>query len=167
MIHHISISARDPQRVARVIAELWRAEALSFPPLPGAFIVIAGDSHGTAIEVSPLGLELTPGEGDQEVQASLSEAPSPFTATHAALSVPLSEARIKEIAARESWRAETFDRGRAFRLVEFWVENRLLLELLPPEMAQRYLDFMTPRNFAEQFHLELPAAQEPLNQLRQ
>ena len=162
MIHHISISARDPRRVARVIAELWQTQALSFPPLPGAFIVIAGDGHGTAIEVSPLGTELTPGEGDEQVQARLNEAPSPFTATHAALSVPVSEARIKEIAAREGWRAETFDRGPAFRLVEFWVENRLLIELLPPDMAQRYLDFMTPRNFAERFQLELPEAQERL-----
>jgi hypothetical protein len=162
MIHHISISARDPQRVARVIAELWQTESLPFPPIPGAFIVIAGDGHGTAIEVSPLGMELTPGEGDQEVQARLNEDSSPFTATHAALSVSASEARIKEIAAREGWRAETFERGAAFRLVEFWVENRLLIELLPPEMVRRYLDFMTPRNFAEQFRLELPEARESL-----
>ncbi|HJQ26969.1 MAG TPA: hypothetical protein VKA60_23980 [Blastocatellia bacterium] len=159
MIHHISISASEPQRVAGVITELWQTVALPFPPLPGAFIVIAEDGHGSAIEVSPLGTELAPGEGDQEVQARLNETASPFTATHAALSVPISEAQIKEVAAREGWRAETFDRGPAFRLVELWVENRLLIELLPPEMAQRYLDFMTPRNFAERFQLELPGAQ--------
>lgn len=162
MIHHISIPAKDPQRVARVIAELWQGEALPFPPFPDSFIVIAGDDHGTAIEVAPLGLELVPGQDMEEAQPKINEAASPYTTTHAALSTPLSEARIKEIAAREGWRAETFDRGPAFRLVEFWVENRLMLEFLPPNMVQRYLDAMKPHKYAELFGLELPHEQEQL-----
>jgi hypothetical protein len=151
MIHHISIAARDPQRVARVIAELWQTEALPFPPVPGAFIVIADDEHGTAIEVSPLGTELVPGDGDTEAQPTLNDSVSPFTATHAAISVPLSAARVKEIAAREGWRTGTFERGGVFQVIEFWIEDRLLLELLSPDMVQRYLDFLTTRNFAELF----------------
>ena len=158
MIHHISIAAKDPRHVASVIAELWGGTAMPFPPFPGAFIVMPGDKYGTAIEIGPLGNELVPGADGQEVQVQPGYAASQFTATHAALSVPLSEARIKQIAAREGWRAGTFDRGPAFRLVELWVENRLLLELLPPEMAGRYLEFMEPRNFAEVFGVEmLPA----------
>ncbi|MDT7541415.1 MAG: hypothetical protein QOE33_1319 [Acidobacteriota bacterium] len=150
MIHHISIAAKDPQRVARVIAELWQTEALPFPPVPGAFIVIADDEHGTAIEVSPLGTELVPGMSDEEeAQPTLNDSASPFTATHAALSVPLSAERVKEIAAREGWRTGTFERGGVFDVIEFWVEDRLLLELLSPDMVQRYLDFLTTRNFAE------------------
>jgi hypothetical protein len=156
MIHHISISARDPQRVARVIAELWQTQFLPFPPFPGSYIVILNDAYGTAIEVTPLGTELQPGQDDEEVQPGVNVNSSAFTATHAALSVPISEAQIKEIAAREGWRAGTFDRGPAFRLVEFWVEDRMLIELLPPAMVQRYLDFMNTRNFAELFELELP-----------
>jgi hypothetical protein len=151
MIHHISIGAKDPRRVARVIAELWQTVALPFPPVPGGYIVIADDGHGTAIEVTPLGTEIVPGEGDAEAQSRVNAGASPFTATHAALSVPLSAERVKEIAAREGWRTGTFERGGAFQVVELWVEGRLLLELLPPEMAQRYLDFLTPRNYAEAF----------------
>jgi hypothetical protein len=162
MIHHISITAKDPQRVANILAELWQTVALPFPPFPGSYIVIVDDGRGTAIEIAPLGTELMPGEGDQEVQPGRNDNPSPFTATHAALSVPVSEERIKEIAAREGWRAETFDRVQAFRLVEFWVEDRLLLELMSPDMVQRYLDFLTTRNFAELFGFELPQAQEQL-----
>jgi hypothetical protein len=162
MIHHISIAAKNPQHVAGVIAELWQGEALPFPPFPGAFIVIAGDEYGTAIEVAPIGVELTPGKDDEEVQPKINQAPSPFTTTHAALSIPLSEARVKEIAAREGWRAETFERGGAFRLVEFWIENRMLIELLPPNMVQRYLDAITPHNYAEIFGLERPQAEEQL-----
>jgi hypothetical protein len=153
MIHHISIGAKDPQRVARVIAELWQTEALPFPPVPGSYIVIADDKHGTAIEVTPLGTEILPGEGDAEARSRVNDDASPFTATHAAISVPLSTGRVKEIAAREGWRTGTFERGGAFQVVEFWVEDRLMLELLPPEMAQRYLDFLTTRNFAELFGL--------------
>jgi hypothetical protein len=153
MIHHISVAAKDPLRVARVIAELWQTEALPFPPVPGSYIVIADDEHGTAIEVTPLGTEIVPGEGDAEARSRANADASPFTATHAAISVPLSTERVKEIAAREGWRAGTFERGGAFQVVEFWVEDRLLLELLPPEMAQRYLDFLTTRNFAASFGL--------------
>lgn len=149
MIHHISIAAKDPRHVAEVLAELWQTRALPFPPVPGSYIVIADDGRGTAIEVSPLGTELMPGEGDSESRSHLNVGASPYTATHAALSVPLSRERIREIAEREGWRVGEFVRGGVFEVVEFWVEGRMLLELLAPDMAQRYLDFMTTDNFAE------------------
>jgi hypothetical protein len=31
-----------------------------------------------------------------------------------------------------------------FGVIEFWVEDRLLIELLPPEIVDRYLAFMSP-----------------------
>lgn len=158
MIHHISISVKNPQHVAQVLAEIWHGHALPFPPVRGAYIVMAGDEHGTAIEISPLGTELLPGEADEQVHSFFNQYASNFTATHAALSVPTGEERIKEIAEREGWRAITLDRGNgAFSLVEFWVENRLLLELLPPDMANRYLEIMTPQNYAGFFGFELAA----------
>jgi hypothetical protein len=77
----------------------------------------------------------------------LNDNATPFTAMHAALSVPLSESRVKEIAAREGWRTGTFWRGGIFQVIEFWVEGRLLLELLSPNMVQCYLDFLTTEKF--------------------
>ena len=148
MIHHISVAARDPRRVAGVLAELWQTRSLPFPPVEGAYIVIADDGRGTAIEVVPLGAELTPGEHDDPAQTTLNTGPSPYTATHAALSVPLSRGQIREIAEREGWQTGEFVRGGVFEVIEFWVEGRLLLELLAPDMAQRYLDVMTPGNYA-------------------
>ena len=147
MIHHISIAAKDPSRVAEVIAELWQTRALPFPPVPGSFIVIADDGRGTAIEVVPLGAELTPGGGDEPAQTAVSSNGSPYTATHAALSVPVSRERIREIAEREGWQTGTFVRGGVFEVIEFWIEGRLLLELLAPDMSQRYLDVMTTSNY--------------------
>lgn len=162
MIHHISISARDPRRVASVIAELMGGVSVPFPAFPGAYIALPGDEHGTAIEVGPLGLELLPGTGDEEVQGRVNESASPYTATHAALSVSIGEERVKQIAAREGWRAGTFERGGAFSVVEVWVENRLLLEVLPPEMAARYLDATRPENMAALF--AAPAEAGPLRE---
>ena len=156
MIHHISISAADPRHVAHVIAELWRGSALPFPPSPGSYIVIPGDSYGTAIEVYPLGNEMVPGDDGREARTRASVTASPYTATHAALSVPVDEARVREIAEREGWRVERFSRGGAFEVLEFWVEGRLLLELLTPELVPQYLDFMMPRKYAALFGIELP-----------
>ena len=62
--------------------------------------------------------------------------------------MPVSRERIREIAQREGWQTGTFVRGSVFEVVEFWVEGRLLLELLAPDMAQRYLDVMTTSNYA-------------------
>jgi hypothetical protein len=148
MIHHISVAARDPRRVAGVLAELWQTRALPFPPVEGAYIVISDDGRGTAIEVVPLGAELAPGEGGEPAQSTLNPGGSPYTSTHAALSVPLSRERVREIAEREGWQTGTFVRGGVFEVIEFWVEGRLLLELLAPDMAQRYLDVMTTSNYA-------------------
>lgn len=67
--------------------------------------------------------------------------------THAALSVALDEASIKAIAAREGWRALTCDRGGIFQVVEVWLENRVLFELLTAEMAAAYLQAVTTRNW--------------------
>jgi hypothetical protein len=147
MIHHISIGARDPRHVADVLAELWQTRALPFPPVPGSYIVIADDGRGTAIEVSPLGTEIVPGDGDAQAQTTVNDGASPFTATHAAISVPLGRERVAEIAAREGWRTGAFVRGGVFEVIEFWVEGRLMLELLSPDMARRYLDVMTTRNY--------------------
>ncbi len=153
-IHHISIPAENPQNVAQVLAEIWQGKAFPFPVFPGSYLVITDDPHGTAIEVSPLGTELIP--GTTEVIAQTNPVPPRFTATHAALTVPLNQAEIEVIGAREGWRVLHCQRGPAFEVIEFWVENRLLLELLTPQMAHRYLTFMNSENW--QKFLSLAAA---------
>lgn len=146
MIHHFSIAARNPARVAAVLAEVIGGQAHNFSPFPGSRIVVAGDAHGTAIEVYPLGLELAPGEGEGPAHALDNARPSDFTATHAAISVALDEEGIKRIAGREGWRAVTCTRTVAFQVVEFWLENRVMIEFLTPQMARDYLHALAPEN---------------------
>ena len=63
---------------------------------------------------------------------------------HVALSSPLSTEEILAVGRAEGWRSVFCDRGGVFDLVEIWVENRFMLEVLPPRGLQRYLDFYTP-----------------------
>ncbi|MGR9037834.1 MAG: hypothetical protein ACU83O_14820, partial [Gammaproteobacteria bacterium] len=98
MIHHISISAHNPRHVADVLARLLEGQVFAFSPLAGGFIVICDDGHGTAIEVYPLGTEMTPGEGKDATRFAQSVNPSEYTATHAAISVNLKAQEILDIA---------------------------------------------------------------------
>ena len=143
MLHHLSIPARDPQRVATALAELLGGDVTPFGPLPGSWIAWARDDSGTAIDCLLLGTELRPGQGDDGARFDTADGPSPYGATHAALSVDRTEEEIKAAAEREGWRAVRCDRG-SFSVIEVWVENAVLLELLTSEMAADYLAAVRP-----------------------
>jgi hypothetical protein len=138
MIFHVSIPADDPKRVAGVFAEIWGGEAFRFPPWPGAYVAIAGDDRGTTLEVYPRTQTMAPGEGDGPVEPRPDESPSQFVAFHVALATDRSEEEILSIARREGWRAGRFSRGDFFDVIEFWVENRVHVEVLTPDMQPDY-----------------------------
>ncbi len=150
MIYHISIPANDPRHVAEVLAKICQGKMLPFPPHPGSYLVVMLDHFGTAIEVYPSGTELIPGKAQQEVVFTHNAWSSRYSATHIALSIPSSQTEIEKIAAEEGWRAVTCNRDNCFNVIEFWVENRFLIELLTSEFATQYLSFMQPDNL-EQF----------------
>ena len=143
MIHHISIPARDPERVAKVLAELLAGYAGPFVgPIPGAWVAYAEDAHGTGVEVYPERTTLVPGEDEDMGAVALREAPA-AVAFHALVSVKAGRTDIERIGAREGWRTRHFWRGpnpqvRLFELYEFWVENRIMLELVTEDMVEAY-----------------------------
>jgi len=150
MIFHLSIDADDPMRVAAVIARLWRGEVLPFPPVAqGSVIVMAGDHRNSAIEIYPRGTELHPAEGDADAEARAAVSPSGHSATHAAIATPLGQAEVMALAAAEGWQAKYRKRGGRFGVVEVWLENRLMIEVLTPEMQAEYLASMTPAGWSE------------------
>lgn len=143
MIHHISIPARNPEHVARVLAELFGGYAGPFiGPIPGAWVVYQEDGFGTGIEVYTEGTVLLPGENDTMGAVGL-RAPPPAVAFHALISVKADRATIERVGAREGWRTRHFWRGpgsvRLFELYEFWVENRVMLELVTDDMIPAYV----------------------------
>jgi hypothetical protein len=145
MIHHYSIAAREPERVAGVIAELWRGRAQPFPPVgEGSWVAIAGDARNSTVEVYPFGCELQPAKGDADGVAVMNPAASPFTATHAAVASPLEQAEVLAIAAREGWEAKYRKRGGLFGVIEFWLENRVMIEVLTAEMQAEYVAIQIP-----------------------
>ncbi len=148
MIHHISLAVNNPRRAAEVVAKLWRGQAVPFPNHPGSYIAIALDPYGTAIEFLPKGTVLKPpGLDDEPVQFSEPQsAATVYTATHANIAVPISETEIYAIAHQEGWRAARCKRGDFFELIELWIENEVMLELLPPNLMAQYLMMVNPEN---------------------
>jgi hypothetical protein len=53
---------------------------------------------------------------------------------------------IFAIAAREGWMVQRSDRGGLFEVIELWVENRFLLELLTEPEQRRYVANLTAEN---------------------
>jgi hypothetical protein len=151
MILHLSIGAKDPKRVASVIAELWGGRALPCPhPIEGGWIAFADDDEGTAVEVYPLGHALVPGAAAVTSRAARGASLSGPTATHFAMLTRLSQARVEGIAAREGWRAAECDRG-PYRVIELWLEGERLVEVLTAQMHRDYVATMTPKQWEEMF----------------
>ena len=150
MIHHISIPAQNPLRVAKVIAELFdRGYCAPFPSHPGSYVAFAADEYGTLVEVYPLGTEMIPGKDSEAIQYRENQS-SQYIATHAAISIPLEQSQIESIAEREQWRCVRCSRG-YFDVIEFWLENTVLLELATPELAKQYTAVLTPENLVQHF----------------
>jgi hypothetical protein len=144
MIHHVSIPARDPRHVAEVLAEIMGGRCVPFGPLEGAFMALGAD--GGMIEVYPDRATLDIPANDDQVVFGENHAPPKSWPFHVLLSVPLDREQVERIGAREGWRAKTFGRGMQghkpfFHVIEFWLENRLMIEVTPPEMTREYEDF--------------------------
>jgi hypothetical protein len=159
MIHHISIAAHHPLHVSQVLAEIVQGQSVPFPSHPGSYVALAFDPQGTMIEVHPFGTALVDA-ANEPCHLLPNPAASMYTANHTAISVPVSTAQIQSIAEREGWRMMHCRRGdNYFDVIEFWVENQLLIELLPPEIVDRYLAFMSPESLVAA--AQAAAAQQP------
>ena len=162
MLHHISLPARDPARVAGIIAELIGGRVFPFlGPLPSAYSAVAGDEHGTVFEVYPqqFAIDPDPKEGASpflKLDASDEAIAATPVAFHALVSVPLSRSEIEAIGAREGWKVKYLGRGipgrpAFFHVIEFWLENRIMLELATEEMLPPYLETLSIQSLEQRF----------------
>jgi hypothetical protein len=144
-----------------VLAELLQGQSVPFPGYPGSYVALAFDLQGTMVEVHPFGTALFPGDTANEASHLLpNPAASMYTANHTAISVPVGTAQIQAISEREGWRMIHCRRGdNYFDVIEFWIENQLLIELLPPEIVDKYLAFMSPESLIAA--AQAAAAQQP------
>ena len=142
MIHHLSIAARDPKQAAGVLAELMGGTAVPFPPNPGSFFALQLDDHGSGVEVYPAGTELEP-NGNTGGSFVKHERGRGYGSTHFALSVATDRHQVEEIAKQAGWQCFVCNRG-PFHVIEVWVENETMVEILPPDYAAEYLAFTRP-----------------------
>lgn len=144
MIFHASIPADDPERVARVVAELWHGEAVPFPPVEGSWMAYAHDGRGSELEVSPRDLAFQPGAAEMVVTAQ--PGTPRYCSAHLLISSVLEADEILAIGAREGWITRHCRRGgpapMGFDLIEMWVENAFMLEIATAAWAKDYLGFM-------------------------
>ena len=163
MIFHFSISADDPKRTATMFAELWRGQAFYFPMVgKGSWIAHAGDDRRTTIEVYPRDLAFYPNESGEGHQRN--EPVSRHGPFHAAVGTPLSFEEVEEIGRRYACHTILCNRG-PFRVIEFWVDNAQMVEMLTPEMQAEYQRSVTPDGFRAMLAnvWKLTPEGEPLN----
>jgi hypothetical protein len=145
MIFHFSISADDPKQTATMFAELWRGQVFYFPMVgKGSWIAHAGDDRRTTIEVYPRDLAFYPNESGEGHQRN--EPVSRHGPFHAAVGTPLSIEEVEEIGRRYGCHTILCNRG-PFRVIEFWVDNAQMVEMLTPEMQAQYQRSVTPDGF--------------------
>jgi hypothetical protein len=178
MINHISIAVRNPKKVAGVLAELWGGFVVPFPPAPNSFMVLANDGRGSAVEVTPIDTVLIPGEGfppeenfdynvpteQYEAKFVKSDFAPQYVATHLNINTQLNEREVKAIAERENWRVLVCNRGGGlFQLIELWIEDRFMLEVMTPEQTARYVEVLQPEFLAQAFGIQIPATNQANN----
>lgn len=140
MIFHASIPADDPERVSRVIGELLGGDHVPFHSWPGGYMARGSDEYHTSVEVYPRQRVSMPGQGDEDQsQVGFLESPPQYGCFHLAIGTPLSVEQVLAIGQREGWRTKYFSRHGAFDVIEFWLENSLMIELLTESMQQKYL----------------------------
>lgn len=156
MIAHLSVPSETPRETALFFAAVIDGLAFDFPVVPGASIAVARDGSGTAVEVYPPSMKHHPGSGEvdpsmipdgpqampweDQIFAEPGEArPSSF---HLAIATQLTEAQIQSLAQALGWRTLACERAGVFGVVEVWVDNRYLVEVLVPRQAARYRAFM-------------------------
>jgi hypothetical protein len=126
--------------VAEVLAEFMGGKAVPFPPHNGSFFALALDEHGSGVEVYPAGTELRPNGAAGGAFVDTRVEKRGYNPTHFALSVSMSREKIEAIAKREGWQCYCCHRGGAFHVMEVWLENETMIEVLPPEFAREYLE---------------------------
>jgi hypothetical protein len=124
MLLHAPIGADDPLRVAAFLAETWKGPAYPFPAFPGSFVALAGDRPGTVLEIYPLDHL----NGSLAAAMPAADAAGGSSEPDLAIGVLCRETELHRCAARQGWTSSAALGIERFRVVELWVENKLLVE---------------------------------------
>lgn len=144
MILHASFTVGAPRSAAEALAQLMGGEAFPFPEFGAdAWIAMAGDDHGTLIELLQRGTEFhyVPGGTVAHRQGGKTRE----CGCHILIETPYDEARVLAIAEEQGCRAHLAKHG-PIALIEFWIEECLLIEVATPKQAAAYKGIATLAN---------------------
>ncbi len=142
-IHHFTVPAHDPARVASTLAEALGGRVVPLRHPEGTLLVYADDADGSAIEVWPAATRIS---ADRRDLTQREELPLPEAWPHHAYvtSDACDADAIVALFAREGWWAEKVQNGppgAGFSLVRGLIENHAGIEIGGPEMRAEYERF--------------------------
>lgn len=144
MILHVSYTVASPRSAAEAVAQLMAGEAFPFPELgQDAWIAIAGDDHGTLVEFLLHGTEFHYVSGG--TVAHLYGEKKRQSGCHILIETPFDVARVLAIAEERGCRAHRANHGH-IEVIEFWIEEHLLVEVVTPDLAAAYRSMATIAN---------------------
>jgi hypothetical protein len=135
MILHASLTVAAPRPAAEALALLMGGEAHPYPEFGEAWLAMAGDAHGTLVELLERGTEFhyAPGRAVEHRRGPDARQ----SGCHILIETPHDETRVLAIAEQYRCRAHRTRHG-PLDIIEFWIEDRVLVEVATPSMATAY-----------------------------
>lgn len=143
MIIHASIPAKSPENTARILSSIIDGAPVPFPPVKGAWVVVPFDGSGHTIEIYPLGAVAIPSPSG--VQLLCQEGEKMKSGFHIALGTKKTQNEIIELGKEHRIRTVICERAGIFGVIELWIEDELLIEVLTEAELMRYHDFWKVR----------------------
>jgi hypothetical protein len=134
MILHASVVADEPKATAETLAALLGGVALPVGPGDGTWSAVGPEPIGSLVSVLARGSEFH--RSDDHVQTRLG-APVRHSAYHMLIDTPLAETEVYRLAADRNCYAHRAKHG-AFDVIEFWIDDCLLIEVVTPELGRAY-----------------------------
>jgi hypothetical protein len=138
MILHASVVADEPKATAETLAKLLGGIALSVGPGEGTWSAIGPEPIGNLISVLARGSEFHRSGGHVATRRG---EPVRHSAFHMLIETPLSEREVLELAKERECHAHRAKHG-AFDVIEFWIDDCLLIEVATPELGQAYREMV-------------------------
>lgn len=138
MILHASVVADEPKTTAETLARLFGGIALPVGPGEGTWSAIGPDPIGNTISVLARGSEFH--RAGEHVETRVG-APVRHSAFHMLIDTALSEGEVLALARERGCNALRAKHG-AFDVIEFWIDDCLLIEVVTPQLGQAYRDMV-------------------------
>lgn len=152
MILHVSITADDPKSTAVQLATLLGGRAIPLGPNEGSWTAVGPDPVGNVIEVMERGSEFH--RAGSQVETVRRE-PHRHSGFHLLMESPMSEHEILALAEETGTSAHRANRGIFGDLIEFWIDDCLLVEVLPLPWARAYRKLLTSGDLRNQIEARL------------